>query len=121
MKKQDRELYIELTREIGGNLCVFCKHAEWESSGCDEGYAVCVHPIESLSTQNVREEDLTPGDDCYGFTPNMPVFLIADIVGAIISQGWDTWFFRRYSKTSVTIYGERYRAEGRSTSKVRIG
>lgn len=49
----------------------------------------------------------------------MPIYLIADIVGAIISQGWEQWFYRKYSPKSVSVYGME--TGEMKSGKVKIG
>jgi len=117
MKKEERVVYLELSNEIGCQLCIFCKHPSWEEDGCCEGYPVCEHPLQAIVD---REEDspLEPGSDCWGFYPSLPLQVCVDIVGAIISQDYWEWEVRLYSKTAVTVYG---RSGNDKTSKVRIG
>lgn len=122
MKKEARIIYRELASEINAPLCTFCKYAGWIREGCCEGYAECSHPIDRLSYINWCEDSLEPEGDCYGFRPNLSIALIADIVGAIISQGYNGgWFYRVYSPTSATVYGQWYNKEGLKTGKIRIG
>jgi len=116
MKKEQRLIYLELSNEIECQLCIFCKYPSWERDGCCEGYPMCEHPLWRVS-ENIGE-DICPGDDCWGFYPSHPVQTCADIVGAIISQDYQDWAVRPYSKTAVTVYG---RSGNDETSKVRIG
>lgn len=121
MKKDERLVYIALSEEINGTLCSFCKYGKWYSNGCCEGHNECQHPIDELSYELKNEDMLYPGSDCYGFRTNISVNLAADLVGAIISQGFDAWFYRRFSPTSVTIYGRSYDKGIETSGKVRIG
>jgi len=121
MNKEERLVYIALTEEMKGSLCTFCKYGDWYADGCCEGHNECQHPIEALSSENRNAEELEPGDDCYGFRPNISVSLATDLVGAIISQGFDEWFYRRFSRKSVTVYGRSYDRGVETTGKVRIG
>jgi hypothetical protein len=119
MKKEQRDIYINLGDEIDAPLCTFCRYAEFVSDGCCEGYAECHHPIEALSYQAIHEEDVEPGTDCFGFKAGLSVQLVADLVGEILTQGYREWFYRKYSPKSVTVYGTKpYTGE---TGKVRIG
>ena len=120
MKKEQREVYVELAQVMNASLCTFCKYGSWQMEGCCEGYNECQHPVEALSWEYVHEESLEPGSDCYGFKANMGVDLVADIAGAIISEGYDEWFYRRYSPESVTVYGRSYDRGVEVSSKVRI-
>jgi hypothetical protein len=118
MKKEERLVYLELAKEVNAQLCTFCRYGEGESEGCCEGYCYCVHPIDKLADS---ENMISPGDDCWGFKPDMTVSLLADLVGAIVSQGWEEWAFIRYGPESLTVFG-RYQEQGQESSgKVRIG
>ena len=78
---------------------------------------MCEHPIQTIVDRE-EESPLGPGDDCWGFQPYYPVSVCADIAGAILSQNYDEWAVRPYSRTAVTVYG---RDPERNESKVRIG
>lgn len=119
MKKEARLVYKELSEEIRASLCTFCKHSEWESDGCCEGYSICQHPLEYRFP--FFEEMLEPGSDCWGFRPNVTVSLAADIAGAILSQGFNEWFYRKYSPTSASVYGRHWQQGIENAGKVRIG
>ena len=121
MKKDIRKVYKELAYEVNGSLCTFCKYADWQSEGCCEGYAECNHPIEKLSYQFINQEDMPPSEDCWGFKSNMNITLAADITGVVLSQKFDLWFYRKYSKTSATVYGQNYDKGQQIEGKVRIG
>ena len=121
MKKEQRLVYRELTETMGASLCNACKYSKWISDGCCEGDHECQHPVERLSFENLNEKMLEPGGDCYGFRPDISVSLLADVTGVIISQGFSEWFFRHFSKTSVTVYGRNYKGNVITEGKVRIG
>ena len=99
MKKDRRNVYLELAKEINASLCCFCRHGEpcdCGSSLCDEsddGYYLCNHPIEKLSYANINELDCMPGDDCYGFTPSLtkPVFL--ELISILVSNKFTRWLY----------------------------
>ncbi len=88
MKKQQREIYQVLADEIDWCLCSFCKYAKFDGSPCyDDAGLDCTHPLgEIWDDQRLVGE---PGLDCWGFRPNLPLSDIADIVGLILSQGFD--------------------------------
>lgn len=115
MNKRQRAVYLELATEIRAQLCTFCKYSEFESDGCCAGWNYCTHPIDKLA-----EMDLGPGCDCWGFRPGMSLPVIADIVGAIISQGYNEWGIRIYSPAKLTVFGRKYVGREEFTSKVRI-
>ncbi len=121
MKKEARLVYLELSSEIKGTLCTFCHYSSWQGDGCSEGYNECHHPIEALSWENTNEDTLEPGSDCYGFRPNLPIHLVTEIAGAILSQGFDEWMYRRFSPTSVTVYGRHWQQGKENAATVRIG
>ena len=121
MKKEQRQIYIELGTEIDASLCTFCKYANFVNDGCCEGYAECEHPIENLSYQARCDEDLPPDTDCWGFNPSLSVSLVADIVGAVLATGWDEWAYIKYSRKSLTVYGRQWQQGKENAGKVRIG
>lgn len=125
MKKDQRLVYLELTNEINCQICTFCKYAEYESEGCCEGYSVCTHTLrERVIKFGSYDEEPEPGEDCFLFRPDLSASMVADIVGAILSQGFnDGWGIRFYSKTAYTIYGRGFNSETREeySGKVRVG
>jgi len=121
MKKEERAVYVALGETINATLCTFCHYGDFHFDGCCEGYAECQHPIEELSYQGIHQEDCEPGDDCYAFRPSLPVDVAADLTGAILEQDWDEWFYRKFSRRSVTVYGRHWQQGVENTGKVRIG
>ena len=121
MRKEQRSVYKELAKEIGGSLCTFCNYGDYISEGCCEGWSECQHPIENLSYENKYEDTLEPGGDCYGFRPNMSVRLVTDLTGIILSLGHVDWFYRKYSKESLTVYWQGFAEKRETSGKVRIG
>lgn len=121
MKAEARVVFVALSGVMDATLCLFCKYGSWNAEGCCEGYSECQHPIEALSWENVHEETLEPGGDCYGFRPHLSVTLAADLVGAILVSGFDEWSFKQFSKTSATVYGRSYKGGVISDGKIRIG
>jgi hypothetical protein len=90
MKREQRDVYLNLTRELdGGCLCSFCKYALW-SGGCDDAEVECNHSIESVWED---KEFPYPGMDCWGFRPKYSLPVIADIVGIIIGNHWESWSY----------------------------
>lgn len=121
MKKEDRTAYISLSEAINAVLCTFCTYADYQWEGCCEGWAECKHPIETLSYQGIHEEGLEPGCDCYAFRPSLPLDVSADLAGAILAEGYHEWFYRKFSRRSVTVYGRCFSRDGETSGKVRIG
>jgi hypothetical protein len=119
MEKKVRLVYSELAKEVNASLCTFCRYGEWYADGCCEGHSECQHPLEYRFPHS--EEMLEPSMDCWGFRPGISVSLVADLVGAIVSQGYDGWFYRIYSPKSVTVYGRRFDQGVERSGKVRIG
>ena len=89
MKGLKREVFKNLSEEIGGILCCFCKYAEWEG-GCGESYAVCVHPL-SGRYGCFKEKDLEPGDDCWGYRPLVKLDKVVAIVAHILVNKITQW------------------------------
>ena len=92
MQKKDRQPYIELTSQVDWQLCSFCKFNQCMSYGdspCDCGEPDCCHPLGYR-----LEHDSEPGEDCWGFRPDHDISFCADIVGIILSKGWQgaTWW-----------------------------
>lgn len=92
MNREQRVIYLELTNEIGWSICAFCKFAE-SLGGCGDGMS-CEHPLGERGRLPAYDEDLSPGDDCWGFRPSNSVSFIADIVGIMLEHGWTeaTWW-----------------------------
>ena len=91
MKKDKRTIYAELSSEANTCLCSFCKHAQWVGE-CSESYPECGHPIWEVPG---KEEMLEPGQDCWGFRPEIILRDIADIVGMVLSNGFDEWYWQK--------------------------
>ena len=89
MKKQEREIYIILAAEIDWPLCGFCRYNKCEGSACEDGWSECVHPFGTISDQ-MDMDSLSPKEDCWGFSPYVGVRDSADIVGIVLSNGWDS-------------------------------
>lgn len=87
MKKENRQIYLILAEEVSTALCSFCRYHEGSSICEEEYYGYCEHPIETVK----KDRDLTPGDDCWGFSSLVPVSDAADIVGVILANGWTRW------------------------------
>lgn len=116
MKKSEREVYLNLSSEVHATLCTFCKYSESVSEGCCEGYMECQHPIDKLHD---TETMLEPNIDCWGFKHSLTLDVIVDIVASILSQNYDQWAFRTYSKKAITVYGKSF--DDKFSGKVRIG
>lgn len=115
MKRDQRRVYVALANEINCQPCLFCRYANFVSEGCCDGYSECSHPLYYRFGYEFVPE---PCDDCWGFRPCCPIDVCADIAGAIISQNYDEWGVKSYSRTAVTVYGRDSDGNG---SKVRIG
>jgi hypothetical protein len=90
VKKVDREIYIILSAEIDWNLCGFCRYCRCDGSVCCEAsYCECEHPLEVI-TDDAESGCICPGDDCWGFKPYVNVRDMADIVGLVLANNWDT-------------------------------
>jgi len=88
MKKAARRIYIELASEIDWNICGFCRYNRTEGSVCsEEALCECEHPLWEVSEYADNVDG--PGCDCWGFSPVVNVRDCADIVGLILSSGFD--------------------------------
>jgi hypothetical protein len=110
MNKVEREIYLILSDECGMQLCGFCKYAQCAGSCCDDGME-CHHPLHDKSGFPWENEDPEPGSDCWGFKPELTVEQAADICGAVISSGFDQWFFRRFKDGTIKVYGRKSEVE----------
>lgn len=115
MNRQQREIYLVLTDEIGCQICTACKYGEFTGSACDDGYMECNHKLNDYSGFPLFEADgdLEPGMDCWGFKPNIQVQDLADIAGLVLAHGWDDWFWRVFKDGTIKVYG-------RDSSKVEV-
>lgn len=92
MKKREREIYLTLSALIDWPICPFCRYCESDgSSPCsDEGYNTCICPIEAVSRKYEENDMPFVNDDCWGFSPSIRVSDLADLVGIVLANGWDT-------------------------------
>lgn len=104
MKRKKRLVYLELANTVDNCICTWCNYAAWEAEGCCEGYSICEHPLEIVTD---TMECIEPGSDCWGFRPDLSLDTIVEIVSAILSNDYDMWSIRPYSRTAVTVYGRR--------------
>lgn len=90
MQKAKREVYRILSAEIDWTLCSFCRYSHFEGSPCYEDATLeCEHPLEAV-TGLWDFDSPSPMEDCWGFSPNISKSDLADIVGMVLSQGWDS-------------------------------
>ncbi|MDD4985225.1 MAG: hypothetical protein PHQ43_05465 [Dehalococcoidales bacterium] len=101
MKSQQRIVYWELCSEIDSQLCAFCRYGNSMGS-CGESYYECRHPIRGI---RYEEDCPEPGDDCWSFSPELPLPVIADIVGVIIAQHWKRWSFYVEKEGPLLVFG----------------
>ena len=80
MKKEQRQIYLDLTRlTCGYGLCNFCKHAEWSGYSCCEADLNCTHPLyyrfdgKSILSFDHASEVWGEDKDCWGFSPSRSV------------------------------------------------
>jgi len=106
MKKEQREVYLSLTKvSPGWQLCSFCKYGWGCGSFCSgEGEIECHHPLTDYYGFSGCDRELEPGEDCWGFRPNYPVEEIADIVGIMLSEGWQAagWYRNKQGRLVIT-------------------
>ena len=102
MKKQAREIYIDLSNEIVWSLCAFCRYSECSGSICDCVEIECHHPLEQVPG---HDEEPEPGADCWGFRPGYSVSFVADIVGICLQHGWAAATWRKREDGEYEIAG----------------
>jgi len=112
MKREQRQIYLELGDIIGGGLDSFCKYAVHCSNGsiCDEGETwldECKHPLKYKFGFDSGFFDDTcecPMTDCWGFKPKYTVSDIADIVGIILANDWGSYGWQE-NNGQIEVYG----------------
>lgn len=82
-RRAQRECLLSLVDELGWTLCAFCRHADWQGSGCDEGWNECRHPLQAVEA---CAEYIDPSTDCWGFRLDMSMEEAVDIVGLALSR-----------------------------------
>lgn len=102
MKKEQREIYQILANEVSFDLCGFCKYAERTGSCCETD---CAHPLVSKGSFDSEIESAVNLGDCWGFRPDYPVEFVADVVGAVLSHGWDEAYWWQNKKGIWKIAG----------------
>lgn len=123
MKAEQRVVYLELVKLCEATLCTFCKAGDWAGGGdslcsSDDGYYECQHALSERFGSPYDDPRMPEdsNDDCWGFRPQLPVAIIADIVGIILAFGWVRWGFETDPDTGAIKVGgltreqtERYR------------
>ena len=91
-------------------LCAWCRYASWYGN-CREAELECSHPLEVIS-----EESFGPweGNDCWGFRPDIPADVAADITGMWLRQERPNWdsvprLRRRVAPAQQESYGKGMR------------
>ena len=84
MKKAQRQVYLELVKEVDWDLCGFCRYQK--GTYCGDEDVVCTHPLD----KQVNDDGcVMPGEDCWKFRPGVPIEDIADFVGIILAESFD--------------------------------
>ena len=107
MKAGQRLVYHELASEVNATLCTFCKYALWTGM-CEDGDCTCEHPLVEHFEWRFTGwcSSLEPGQDCWAYRPNMLLVDVADIVGVILSNGFDEWSYVNDKEArEFTVYG----------------
>ena len=83
MKLLDRQVFIELAREIESDICCWCKFSKTVCGGspCDHGEPFCVHPLKAR-----MESGYDIIADCWGFRPELSAQFCADIAGVSLAN-----------------------------------
>ena len=107
MKKADREIYIVLSAEVDYSPCCFCKFVI--SAGCAE--EECTHPLKDKAGFPDCDYALEPGQDCWAFRPAHDVATTADIVGIVLSNGFESAGWSKNKEGRLEVYGAKARQE----------
>lgn len=98
MKKEQRQVFIELAAAVNWTICSFCRYSWSEGSICsDTGFLECQHPIEIIGESFNDGNMSDAGEDCWGFRPSVNASTVADIVGTILSESLDPEKVQWYS------------------------
>ena len=100
-----RIAYLALANEADCELCCFCKFVQFEGNGSvcyGYSYPECHH---KLAYWLPGADDMYPGNDCWGFRPDEPIDVVADIVGIIIQNhnAGVSWLKREDGTYSVFV------------------
>ena len=100
MKAAQREIYKVLAAEIDWHICSFCKWTD--GSFCSGDYG-CYHPLAVIS-----EEADCSATDCWGYRPRLKVQDVADIVGIILSEGFNPFdALWQLEDGQIKVYGRK--------------
>lgn len=71
MKKEQREIYLDILRIGGLGLCNACKFAGFSGSWCCAELE-CEHPLPAINGNGIGQDpwDVWNGSDCWGFRPS---------------------------------------------------
>lgn len=108
MKYEQRNVYRLLAKEVDYHICSFCKYGSFYGSACSGGEYECDHPLWVIKDR-ISEDVIcdSPGRDCWGFRPSMSIELASDIVGVILSNGFESTIWYRHKDGSYEVVGER--------------
>ena len=81
-------------------MCAFCKYGIVYS--CCDG-TECTHPLNGCHGFPSYETWLEPGQDCWGFRPSLNISVMADIVGIILQNEADEWFYSVKKDGSIVV------------------
>lgn len=124
MKRDQRLPYVELANEICWTLCSFCRYADWQGCGCDDGWMECKHPVPAISDPVGNGPGPEPGDDCWGFRAALNVSDMADVVGLVLyrfDSERSNWYRREDGQVVVQGFEQRwYRRAGMLAERVML-
>jgi hypothetical protein len=83
MENSRHRVWIALTEVTGGIICDACKFSVCYGgeTPCDCGEPFCEHPLATDTPE--------PGVDCQFFKPCHRIGFFADVVGVVLSNGWE--------------------------------
>lgn len=114
MKKEQRQIYIEVTGLVDWSICAFCKYHVSNGSPCYDPESDCESKIDYV-LENIFPNMGGKGCDCWAFKPNLPLPDIIDIVGIILAKNFDTdkvfYMVGFEDKKDIKVYGLEYGKE----------
>jgi hypothetical protein len=99
--REKRLTYLALAYEVDTTLCAWCKYCH--GSACDN--SGCEHPLGDWLPENNNSYGMEPGMDCWAFRPSHPIDIIADIVGILLENKWQEWFYQEKKDGVIIVRG----------------
>jgi len=65
----------------------------------------CEHPLAERG--RFPECCVEPGVDCWGYRPHLPLKDIVDIIGVILSEGFENWSYQIIDDDNIKVFGRK--------------